>query len=131
MSEHNIPSVPYLVLLSHIAHIKEFLIVEGEKLPSPIQVSETEDRSHRPENHFLYHEHAYHRGSESTSCRISSSTTLDIVIVFALGNVHPILLACGLVVTHSAVQHVLLEVGHAEVDSHLVIRGDTSMILVK
>jgi hypothetical protein len=65
MSEYNIASVADLVLLSNIAHIEQFLVMEGEKLTSTVKVSANEDRSDRPENHFLYHKHTNHGSSET------------------------------------------------------------------
>lgn len=131
VSEHDIASIADLVLLSHIAHIEQLLVVEGKKLSGSVHVHGEGNRGHGPPNHFLDHSHAHNASSEASSGSISGRSNLHIVEVFTLSNIHPVLLNSGLVVSDSAVQDVLGEEVHSEVDCHLVVWWDASVIFVK
>jgi len=120
-----------LVLLTHIAHIEEFFVMVDEKVSTSVQVDHGGNGGNRPPDHFLDHKHSNNCGRKTSSAAISSSSAIDIIPVFALSDVHPVLLDGTLIVSDSAVEHVLGEELHSQVNGHLVVGRDAAMLLVK
>ena len=60
--QHGVAREAYLVLLSHIAHVKELLVMEDKKLSLPVQVRGKSYRREWPPNELFQHVHAAHAG---------------------------------------------------------------------
>ena len=113
VSKHDIASIAHLILFTDIAHIEQLLVVEGKQLSGSVHVHREGNWCHGPPNHFLDHGHTDNASSEACSGSISGRSNLNIVEVLTLSNIHPVLLHSSLVVSDSAVQHVLGEVVHS------------------
>ena len=131
MAEDNVASEANFVLLTDVAHVEELFVVEDKQVLAAVEVTRNEHGRHWPPHHFLYHEHAEHGCRETSSRAVSHSPHVHIIKVLALGDVHPVLLNWRFEVLDSAVEHVLREELHAEVDGHLVVVGDVPVLLVE
>ena len=125
------PGEAHFVLLTHIAHIEELLVMEDKELSLSVQVCCQGDRCKWPPDELFEHEHATHAGNKAQSARIGGRPHVDIVAVLAFGHVHPVLLDGRLVVIDATIENILREETHAKVDCGLVLSWDAPMVLVE
>ena len=124
-------SEAHFVLLTHIAHIEELLVVEDEQLPLPVEVRGQCDRGEGPPDELFEHVHATHARDQAKCRRVSPRSHVDVVAVLAFGHIHPVFLHRGPIVVNATVEHVLREEAHAKVDSCLVLGRNPPMLLVQ
>ena len=102
--------------------------MEDEERPRPIEVGPQKDWSEGPHDELLDHEHPDHAGAQSNSTSISKGSHIDIVPVLASGNVRPVLLHGGPIVSGILLQDVASEELSAQLDGKLMVGGDASIL---
>ena len=124
-------SEAHFVLLTHIAHIEELLVVEDEELSLAIDVRCCEDRGEGPPNEFFDHHHTAHARDESEGKCVGCSSHIHIVAVLSLSHIHPIFLNGRLVVIHTAVEYKFGEEAHTEINGCLMLSRNSTMEFVE
>ena len=125
------PGEAHFILLPHIAHIEELLVVEDEELSLTIDVGSSENRSEGPPNEFFDHHHAAHTSDQSKGKCVASSSHIHIIAILSFSYIHPVFLNWCLVVVYTAIKYKFGEEAHTEINGCLMLCRDSPMKLVE
>ena len=130
-AEDSKPGEAHFILLSHIAHIEELLVVEDEELSLTVDVGGGENWREGPPDEFFDHHHASHASDQPEGKSVGCRSHIHIIAILSFSYIHPVLLDRRLVVVHTAVKHKFGEEAHAEVDGCLMLGRYPPVILVE
>ena len=130
-AKHCVPGVAQFVLLTNVAHVEVFLVVEVEVRSLFVEPDSGGNRHKWPEDSLLDHRLSNHDGCQTCSQTISHWHDVAVVNVLLASNVSPVSLNGCPVLVGLSLEDVVLEEKHSKVDSSLVVLWDTSVVLVQ